>query len=249
MLFDLGAGQQVVAVSRYDTYPPEVRSLPKVGGLLDPDYEAILRLAPDLVVTYGSQSELQRRLSAGRIAFYSYRHSGVEGTLQTMREMGVATGHAAEGVAAAERLRRQLDSVRARVRGLERPRTLLVFGRERGTLRQIYASGGAGFEHEILEMAGGVNVFADARRESVQPSIEMLLARAPEVIVELHSGEPPDAATIKTDHEVWTRLSAVPAVRAGRVQVLYADYLSIPGPRLGQMAEAIARALHPQLQP
>src|SRR5262245_58726849 len=56
MLFDIGAGKQVVGVGRYDTFPLEVRSLPRVGGLLDPDYEAILRLNPDLVLTYGSQT-------------------------------------------------------------------------------------------------------------------------------------------------------------------------------------------------
>jgi len=179
MLFDMGVGPQVVAVSRYDTFPREVRALPKVGGLLDPDYEGIVRLAPDLVVTYGSQTELERRLTAGNIRVYSYRHSGIAGTLQTMRELGTATGHEAGGRAAAGRLEARLDSVRMRVRGLSRPKTLLVFGREPGTLRQVYASGGGGFEHEVLEIAGGTNVFASTRRESVQPSIEMLLASAP----------------------------------------------------------------------
>jgi len=50
---------------------------------------------------------------------------------------------------------------------------------------------------------------------------------------------------IKSDHEVWGLLSSVPAVKNGRVHILYADYLSIPGPRLGETAEAIARAIHP----
>lgn len=246
MLFDMGAGAQVVAVSRYDTFPPPVRALTKVGGLLDPDYEAILRLKPDLVITYGSQTELERRLTAGGVRYYSYRHSGIEGTLRTIRELGTASGHEAEARAAGDRLRARLDAVRLKVSRLSRPKTLLVFGRERGTLRQIYASAGAGFEHEILEIAGGSSVFADMRRESVQPSIEMLLASAPEVIVELHGSGAPDAATIKSDHEVWGRLASVPAVRNGRIHILYGEHLAIPGPRLGAIAEDVARAIHPE---
>lgn len=246
MLFDMGAGPQVVGVSRYDTFPPPVRALPKVGGLLDPDYEAILRLRPDLVITYGSQAELERRLNAGGVTFYSYRHAGIAGILQTIGELGIATGHEPEARASSNRLQAQLDAVRLKVRGLNRPKTLLVFGRERGTLRQIYASAGAGFEHDILEIAGGASVFAAARRESVQPSIEMLLASAPEVIVELHGTGAPDAASIKSDHEVWGRLASVPAVRNGRIHILYGEHLAIPGPRLGATAEDVARAIHPE---
>jgi iron complex transport system substrate-binding protein len=245
MLFDMGAGPDVVAVSRYDTYPASVRALPKVGGLIDPDYERILRLAPTLVVTYASQIELERRLQVARIRYYSYRHGGIQDALDTVRDLGESTGRQTSARAAILRLETQLAAVRARVAGRARPRTLLVFGRERGTLRQVYASGGVGFEHEMLDVAGGRNVFNDVARESVQPSIEMMLARAPEAIVELHGSAPPEASVLKSDYEVWRLLSSVPAVGNGRVHILYADHLSIPGPRLGLTAEKVARALHP----
>jgi len=246
MLFDIGAGPKVVAVSRYDTFPAAVESLPDVGGLLDPDYERILRLAPDLVLTYGSQSELERRLTVGGIRFYSYRHSGLAGTLKTMRDLGELTGRENAAKEAVGRLQAQLDAVRLRVRGLKRPRTLLVFGREAGTFQQLYASGGVGFENEILELAGGTNVFADVRRESVQPSIEMLLTRAPDVIVELHPRPAPPDSVIANERAVWSRLASIPAVKASRVHFLYGEFLSIPGPRLGATAEAVARAVHPE---
>ncbi len=120
-----------------------------------------------------------------------------------------------------------------------------MFGRESGALRQVYASGGVGFVHEILEIAGGANVFADVPRENVQPSTEMLLARAPEVIVELHGRPAPPDGIIVSERAVWSRLASIPAVKNGRVHLLYGEYLSIPGPRLGATAEALARAIHP----
>jgi iron complex transport system substrate-binding protein len=246
MLFDIGAGQNLVAVSRFDTYPAQVRGLPRVGGLLDPDYEGILTLSPDLVVTYGSQTELERRLAAGGIRFYSYRHAGLSGLFETIADLGTATDRVVPAQNAIARLRAQLDALRGRVRGRNRPRTLLVFGREAGALRQIYASGGIGFTHEILDIAGGTNVFSDVPRESAQPSIEMLLARAPQVIIELHASSAPVANVVASERALWSRLASIPAVRDGRVHLLYGDFLTIPGPRLGRAAEAIARAIHPE---
>ena len=78
ILFAIGAGPQVVAVSTYDVEPPEVRSLPTVGALVDPDTERIIALRPDLVITYGSQSDLQSQLKAVNIPFFDYRHAGLD---------------------------------------------------------------------------------------------------------------------------------------------------------------------------
>ena len=68
ILFAIGAGPQVVGVGSFDTFPPEVSKLPRVGALLDPDTERILSLRPTLVVTYGSQTELQTQLARAGIA-------------------------------------------------------------------------------------------------------------------------------------------------------------------------------------
>jgi iron complex transport system substrate-binding protein len=121
---------------------------------------------------------------------------------------------------------------------------LVVFGRERGTLRTVYASGGRGFIHDLVETAGGRNVFGDVPRENVQATAELVLAAAPEVIVELRADPlPPDEA--ERERAVWSALAAVPAVRNGRVHLLAGRELVVPGPRLGEAAERLARALHP----
>jgi iron complex transport system substrate-binding protein len=239
MLFAIGAGPQVIAVSSYDEFPAEVKALPKVGALLDPDIERILALRPDLVLVYGSQSDLQTQLERAGLRALSYRHGGISRTLDTIRELGVATGHRLEADGLASSLQARLDAVRARVKGLPQPRTLLVFERVPGTLREIYASGGVGFLHEMLEIAGGRDVFADVNRESVQPSLETLLARAPEVILEVR-------ATGTVDKDAWSTLSSLPAVKHRRIHALTGDYLVVPGPRLATATEAFARALHPE---
>jgi iron complex transport system substrate-binding protein len=244
MLFATGAGPQVVAVSSFDEFPAEVKSLPKVGALLDPDIERILSLRPDLVIVYGSQSDLQMQLERARIRTFSYRHGGMTTTLGTIRDLGAATGHRRESEALVSSLQARLDAVRNRVKGRRQPQTLLVFERQPGTLREIYVSGGVGFLNDMLGIAGGKNVFGDVARESVQPSIETLLARAPDVILEVRAEGLIDRNQ-PADRDPWSVLSSVPAVRNRRVHRMTGAYLVVPGPRLGMAAEAFARALHP----
>ena len=246
MLFAIGAGPHVIAVSSYDSFPPEVEALPRVGALLDPDVERILALRPGLVLTYGSQSGLEGQLARAGIRTFTYRHGGVAGIFQTLRDLGAATGHAADGDRKAREIQAQLDAVQARVRAYPRPRTLLVFGRQPQSLQQMYVSGGTGFLHDILQIAGGANVFADVQRESVQPSHETLLARAPEAIVEVHATGMLAAADLPRERNVWAALASIPAVRNGRIHFLNGAYLVVPGPRVGLAAEAFARALHPE---
>jgi iron complex transport system substrate-binding protein len=234
-----------VGVSSYDEFPPEVKALPRVGALLDPDVERILALRPDLVLTYGSQTSLETQMARAGIRIFSYRHAGVAGILQALRDLGAATGHAAAGQRRARELEAQLESVRSRVRLHQRPRALLVFGRQPQALQQMYVSGGVGFLHDLLEIAGGVNVFVDVRRESVQPSQETLLTRAPDVILEVRAN-PMTAPQQSAERRAWAPLASIPAVRNGRIHFLAADYFVAPGPRVAIAAEAMARALHPE---
>jgi iron complex transport system substrate-binding protein len=246
MLFAIGAGSQVVAVTSYDDYPPETKGLPRVGALLDPDVERILALRPDLVLTYGSQDALEAQLTRAGIRTFSYRHGGLDTLLRTLTDLGAVTGRTVETARTADGIRRQLDAIRARVAGRPRPRVLLVFGREPRSLRQLYVSGGVGFLHEMIEIAGGTNVFADIRRESAQPSSETLLTRAPDVILEIHETRTIEGPEAVRERAAWSALASIPAVRNGRIHFLNGDYLTVPGPRVGLATEAFARAIHPE---
>lgn len=244
MVFAIGVGDRVIAVSSYDDTPPEVRALPRVGALLDPDVERILALKPDLVLVYGSQTDLMQQLARAAVPYFSYRHAGLAGVTETIRALGVRTGRTTEADAVALGIERRFAALRARSNRLPKPRTLLVFGRERGSLRNIYASGGRGFLHDMLEAAGGVNVFADIHAESVQATSEMILTRAPEVIIEIRSADILDEADRSREIDSWRPLASVPAVRLGRVRLLTRKGLAVPGPGIADSAEELARALH-----
>jgi iron complex transport system substrate-binding protein len=246
MLFAIGAGPQVVAVSSFDTWPPEALSLPKVGALLDPDIERIIRLRPDLVIVYGAESELRTKLGRAGIRTYPYVMGGLANLTRTMRELGREAGQPDGARLAADAIEARLVAIRERVAGRPRPRTLLVFGREPGSLRAIDASGGAGFLSDIVELAGGENVFASVKREAVRVGTEEILAARPEVIIDLHYGRTITPEQIDRERAAWKSLAAVPAVRDGRVALLVGNEFVVPGPRLADAAEAIADVIHPQ---
>jgi iron complex transport system substrate-binding protein len=244
MLFDMGVSDRIVGVGTFDRFPPEVSRFPRVGGLLDPNVERILSLQPDLVIVYETQHDLIAQLTRAGVPTFRYRHQGLQDIVQTMRSLGTRIGATREADAAAGRIEARLAEVRRRVEGRPRPRTLLVFGREPGSLRRIQASGGYGFLHDLLELAGGGDVLSDFQRQSVEMSTEMVLARAPDVIIELQYGDSPRRDQIDAETRVWDALPSVPAVRRKQVHLLVGDEFVVPGPRIAQAAERFARVLH-----
>jgi iron complex transport system substrate-binding protein len=242
MLFAMGAGPRVIGVGNFDRYPPEALTRTKVGGLIDPDVERIISLRPDLVVVYGTQNDLRTQLDRAKIPMFLYQHAGLPDITTTIRELGARVGSVKESNALADRIEAEIADVRKRVAGRPRPRTLLVFGRDAETLRGIYASGAVGFLHDMLEAAGGTNVFNDVNRQSIQTTSELAVARAPEVIVEVGIDT---ASTSGRNLRAWDSLGSIPAVRNKRIYQLRGDGMMNPGPRISASVRRVAEVLHP----
>ena len=245
MLFAIGDGQRIVGVTNYDRFPPEVSRLVRVGGLLDPDVERILALRPDMVVLYNTQVELKQRLDRAHIDYYSYEHRALPDITTTLRAIGARIGSGPRANAAAAGMEGAIAAIRKSVSGAPRPRTLLIFERDRTALRSVFASGGYGFLHDMLETAGGENVFADVKRQSVEASTEMILARKPDVIIELWYGDLAKDLDLSRLPLAWNAFGSVPAVRNHRVYELAGDEFVVPGPRVVAATRRLAETLHP----
>jgi len=239
-LFAMGAGSAVVGVSSYDTWPPEVAALPKVGALLDPDEERILRLRPDFAILDPSHVVLARKLRSAGIASYGFPHADLEGTFDAMVEMARAIGRERDGVALTERLREELELLRDRYSNTRAPRTLIVFGRNPGSFHNLFVIGGSGFIHELVEIAGGDNVFSDVERMSFKVSLESVLSRAPEVVIEVRPARE-GAVDVAASTEEWRRLPGFDRVS---IAILTDGSLLVPGPRMPRSARLIAKHLH-----
>ena len=115
-------------------------------------------------------------------------------------------------------------------------------GREALSLRGIYASGGVGFIHDMVEAAGGTNVFADVKKEAVQATAELILSRRPDVIIELRA-DPLSPDMLKREMNVWSAWNSVPAVKNRHVHLIADDRTVVPGPRVAEGVEIIANRL------
>ena len=247
MIFAIGDGSRVAAVSNYDHFPADVAKLPRVGGLLDPSVERILAIKPDLVIVYATQKELIERLDRAHIAYFNYQHKALPDILTTIQAIGARIGSAERANQVAAQMQRSLDEIRTKTSGAPHPATLLVFERDPASLRNVYASGGYGFLHDMLEIAGGKNVFASVKQQAVQASTEMLITSKPDVIIELLYGDSLKNTDVAKELRAWDALASVPAVRSHRISALTGDEFVVPGPRVVDATRKLARTLHPDL--
>ncbi len=241
MLFAIGAGNRVIAVGDFDHFPPEVNLRPRIGGLLNPNVEKIIDLKPDLVITYGTQDTLRERLSVIGIRLYPFTHGTTEQTLSYMIELGKTVGEAQHAQEIADRIRGTFKELRESAPA-NVPRVLLVHSRGTGLLGSFYSVGNKAFQHELIEIGGGRNIFSDQDREVVQPTLEEVIQRAPEIIIETI---PPPAgdAEIEQRRRDWFSLKSLPATTHQRVYVIAEDYLLVPGPRLDIAAKKFAELI------
>jgi iron complex transport system substrate-binding protein len=234
----IGARASLVGRSRYCDYPADVLSLPQVGGYVDPSYEAILALAPDLVTGARGPSgpDLATRLGTRGIATYFPVTESFDGIDAMLRGLGDRTAHRREADAVVARLHADEAAVAAAVVGEPKVRTLLLFG-----IAPIVAAGPGGFPDEMLRKAGGQNVVTEG---SAYPTLglERVLALDPDVIVDAAWGEADDHGRISIDTPGWRELRAV---KAGRVVSLRDEVILRPGPRIGDGLRLLAKALHP----
>ena len=129
-LFALGAGDEVVGVSSYDDYPPEVRKLPRVGSFLTPNLEAIAALRPTLVIGRGISSN-QREVRALRAMGYEIlmvEDDSLPQIEQSIRVIGKRVGKSRQAEAIVADIEANVNDVRTRVRPFAARRTLMLVG-------------------------------------------------------------------------------------------------------------------------
>ncbi|HEY2382662.1 MAG TPA: helical backbone metal receptor [Terriglobia bacterium] len=236
-LFAFGLADKVIGVSNFDRFPPEVETKQRVGGLIDPDIEKIIAMHPDLVITYGTQDGLQQHLRAVGIPTFPYVHGNVEQTLQFMLDLGKVAGAEEASQQMVQGLRKTFDDVRARA-PVVAPKVLLVHSREAGTLGSFYSAGRRAFQHDLIEMAGGRNIFGDVDQETIQPTLEDVISRKPDIIVETLT-PPVDPAAAAQRKKDWEKLG----LAKGRIYIEGESYFLVPGPSLGLAAQRLSEII------
>ncbi len=239
ILFALGLGDRVAGVGDYVFWPAEAAAKPRIGGLFNPNLERIVSLKPDLAVLLPSERDLVMRLKplgVDVLVVPDETLADVEGSFRTIaRRCGVPQ--------AGERLAAELRAGLA-PRPLPGPplKVMISVGRSAGSLGDVTAAARRTFYHELLTRLGAVNVFADAPTRYPQIGLEEVVARKPDVVLEMRPDPltPDKIAAIVRD---WAVLPRIPAVRDGRIRVIAGDYTMLPGPRLPRLYREMREAL------
>jgi len=231
ILFALGAGDRIVGVTRFDDFPESVTELPRVGGFIDPDPEAVVALSPDLVVavrTSGGRSRIDTLARLG-LSVLILPAESIDDLWLAITTLGRAVGRADAASALSKRLRAELTRVRDRHRGVSKLRVLLVVGH-----RPLVAAGRGTYLDGLLELVAAENVVTGG---GAYPHLDLEATAAldPDAII--------DVAMLHADPGFWDRFRAVRAVREGRVVPVDSDQLLRPGPRLPAGIADLARRL------
>lgn len=236
-VFALGLGERVVGVDDYSQFPEAAGRLPKLGGLFNPAFETLVGLRPDLVILLPSHSDLQGRLGGLGIATLVVPNESLADIAAGLETIAARCGVAEAGRAAAAEFRRALAP-----NPVAGGRRVLVSIARPEELNEIVAAGPGTFLDELLTLLGATNVLADAPTKWPPVSLEEVVARSPDTILEIQS-HPPTEDERRALVAAWDSLPTIEAVRRGRVLVLGADYALVPGPRLALLYRDLAREM------
>jgi iron complex transport system substrate-binding protein len=244
ILFALGLGPRVVAVTNFCHYPPEVNKLPKVGTYLRPNLETIASLRPDLVVIEDNPIQLAGKLAALGLKPLEIEPKDLAGIRLAITRVGDAAGVPQAAAQLNARMQADLEAIRKEAAKRRRTRVAFIVGRTPGSLEGLVAVGRASFLNELIELAGGENVFRESASPYPKVPLEEILGRNPDVIVDM--GDMADTAKITEQHRrevprLWQRYPALKAVRDGRVFAVASDIFVVPGPRVVEAAREFAR--------
>lgn len=242
-LFALGLGDEVVGVSNYCHYPPEANKRARVGQLLNPDVEAIVALHPDLVVVEQIPNHLQEQLQRLHIHSISVAHNSIEDVLQSDIAIARAAGVPDAGSRLNSEIEKSLDQIRTKTDHFPRLRAALVVGHSPGKLSGFFVAGKDTFLSGLLQIAGASNVFDDAKGLYPQVSLEEILSRNPDVIVEsVGDGRDSKEEMLR----LWATEPRLHAVQTHHVFAVPSDLFLVPSPRITESARYLVHMLHPE---
>ncbi len=246
-LFAIGAGNQVVGVTLYDNYPPPVQRLERVGGYVAKSIsiEKILSLRPDLVLSRGEiQRSVITALERLGIPVVALEPKNFNEVYTAIILLGRLTDRVQQAEQVVADMRHRVARIRHKVAKIPAAQRARVFYKAYD--EPLIAAGPSTFIGHVIEMAGGINIFADVKESYPQVSAEEVLRRDPTVILGPAGNGVNVSAISPPQRPGWRHLSAV---KNRRIHVLDDDLVSRPGPRLAAALEVVAKALYPDRFP
>lgn len=233
ILCSLDTCERIVGVTKFDDYPEQVRSFPKVGGFVDPDLETIVRLQPDLVIaipTSAGRAKMDKLATLGHSVLVLPATS-VDDLWLSIDVLGSVLKKGQKAAELTAKLKNAMSQIANRYAKASRRRVLVIVGRQ-----PLVAAGPQSFLQQLVELVHGVNVLTQGGHFPVL-DLEVLLHLHPDVIV--------DVAEEANAEIFWKTREAILGPRS-RVHLMHNSSLLRLGPRLPDGLQQLATALWPE---
>lgn len=241
ILFALGLGPRVVGVDKYSDYPADAAKIEQIGSFSKPNVEKVASLKPDLVIGTGMQKQAIEQLEKLNIPVLVLTPRNVDDVLKNIELVGRLTGTEQKAKEVVTDIKGRIDRVTAALSDIPSDKRLRVY-------YEVYSDpimtvGPGTLIHQLIELAGGGNIAADADTDYPKFSVEAVVQRNPEIIVfpEFHGTGVLTVDQVKA-RPGWENIAAV---TAGRIYPIDADIISRPGPRIADAVESLARIFYP----
>ncbi|MFZ0771807.1 MAG: helical backbone metal receptor [Candidatus Sulfotelmatobacter sp.] len=236
IVYSLGAGADVVAISDFTKYPGKALQKPRIGLPLNPSIETIVALHPDLALGTGDLNTLEfaGHLQRLGIPLFMVDPHGIEGIYASILSLGGVLNLEADANDLVARLHTRVEAVKARVADKPKVRVFMAIWYD-----PVMTIGKHAFISELIEAAGGLSVTDDIAQEWPEVSLETIVSRQPDALL-LMRGSKITVEELKM-RPGWERLRAV---QQGRI--FYTDdRILYPSPIAFDALEDLAKQFHP----
>lgn len=239
MLFAIGLDEQIVGVTEFCDFPAAAKSKAKVG-YSNPSVEALIALRPELVLAPRDflRPDLQAKLEQLKIPLFFLEAQTVEDILLQIHTLGKMFEKISAANEVTQSMRQRIAEIRRKVETPPARRVLYILNSQ-----PLITVGPGSFIHQMIGLAGGINIAAQAGMAYPKLSMEAVLKDDPEVLI-FPSGE---VETVpRSEQQQWRRWDSLSAVKQQRFHEVSSNLLNRPGPRVVQALEQLARAIHPE---
>ena len=237
IVFALGKGSMLVGVTKFCDYPVSAQKIAKVGGFLDVNMEALLALAPEIVIAYPEQYPKVKFLES-RALVLVVKHQCLSDLMQSIFAIGSALHAEIRAESMVFAMQKKLAAIANRVGARKKARTLIIAGRNADELKNMYIIGKNDFLNDLLEIAGGVNAY---RGPINYPNIavEGVIFLNPDFILEISAHY--EGISDEKVFKLWSPFKMLLAVQNKQIKIIKKSFWLRPGPRVGLIAEELAR--------
>jgi len=236
LVFAAGAGDKLVGVSSYSDYPDVAKSIPGIGDSSSLDLERIVALKPDLVIAWNSGNKVADidKLERLGLTVFITEATKLEDIPRLLRKIGKLAGTLAIAELAASAFEAELRKIKQRYRSRQQVEVLyLIWHRPLMTVSDNHIIS------DIINICGGINVFAAAPSLTLVISAESILGADPQIIISSMPLVSPETGR----RELWQRFPHIRAVRNNHLFFVHPDLIHRQTPRMLQAAKTVCEQL------